>query len=213
MPFLPDSAVLAAYSLACLVLFITPGPDMSLFLARTVTGGRAAGIAAFTGASLGCIVHSLLAAFGLSALIAASPTAFLALKIVGAVYLLWLAVDAVRNGSSLNMRSQPRRVVSFWPTLALGLSVNLTNPKVVLFFVTFLPQFVQADDPHASAKLLFLGIYFAVATFPLGVLMILGAERVVGALKSRPRLLRTIDWLFAGVFSAFAVRILTAQGR
>jgi threonine/homoserine/homoserine lactone efflux protein len=213
MLFLPDPAVLAAYSLACLVLFITPGPAMSLFLARTVTGGRAAGIAAFTGASLGCVVHSLLAAFGLSALIAASPTAFLVLKVVGALYLLWLAIDAVRNGSSLNVRAEPRRRVSFWPTLALGLTVNLTNPKVVLFFVTFLPQFVDADDPHAAAKLLFLGIYFVVATFPLGVLMILGAERVVGALKSRPRVLRAIDWLFAGVFSAFAVRILTTQGR
>jgi threonine/homoserine/homoserine lactone efflux protein len=213
MPFLPDAAVLAAYSLACLVLFITPGPDMSLFLARTVTGGRAAGIAAFTGASLGCVVHSLLAAFGLSALIAASPTAFLVLKVVGALYLLWLAIDAVRNGSSLNVRAEPRRIVSFWPTLALGLTVNLANPKVVLFFVTFLPQFVDAGDPHAAAKLLFLGIYFVAATFPLGVLMILGAERVVDALRSRPRVLRAIDWLFAGVFGAFAVRILTTQGR
>jgi threonine/homoserine/homoserine lactone efflux protein len=210
---LPDASVLLAYSLACVVLFITPGPDMSLFLAKTVTGGRTAGIAAFTGASLGCIVHSLLAAFGLSALIAASPTAFLALKAVGAAYLLWLAVDAVRNGSSLNVRADAARRAAFWPTLALGLTVNLTNPKVVLFFVTFLPQFVAADDPHASARLLFLGIFFAVFTFPMGVLMILGAERVVGGLKARPRLLRAIDWLFAGVFSAFAVRILAAQGR
>ena len=72
---------------------------MSLFLAKTVAGGRRAGMAAFTGASLGCVVHSALAAFGLSALIAASPTAFLALKMIGATYLLWLAVDAVWRGS------------------------------------------------------------------------------------------------------------------
>lgn len=213
MPFVPETAVLLAYSAACLVLFITPGPDMSLFLAKTVAGGRAAGIAAFAGASIGCVVHSLLAAFGLSALIAASPTAFLTLKIVGAAYLLWLAVDAVRNGSSLNVRAELAGGVPFWPTFALGLTVNLTNPKVVLFFVTFLPQFVQADDPHAAAKLLFLGIYFVVFSFPLGVLMILGAERVVSGLRSRPRLLRAIDWLFAGVFSAFALRILATQGR
>jgi threonine/homoserine/homoserine lactone efflux protein len=159
MPFLPDAPVLLAYALACLVLFITPGPDMSLFLAKTVTGGRTAGIAAFTGASLGCIVHSLLAAFGLSALIAASPTAFLALKIVGAVYLLWLAVDAVRNGSSLNVRAEPARRVAFWPTLALGLTVNLTNPKVVLFFVTFLPQFVPPGVPVLERSLLLGGIH------------------------------------------------------
>ena len=213
MTFLPDTSVLLAYWLACFVLFITPGPDMSLFLAKTVAGGRAAGIAAFSGAALGCVVHSLLAAFGLSALIAASPTAFLALKIVGAAYLLWLAVDSVRNGSSLNVREGQAARVPFWPTFALGLTVNLTNPKVVLFFVTFLPQFVQADDPHAAAKLLFLGIYFVVFSFPLGVLMVLGAERVMSSLRSRPRLLRAIDWLFAGVFSAFALRILATQGR
>ena len=122
-----------------------------------------------TGASLGCVVHSLLAAFGLSALIAASPAAFLVLKIVGALYLLWLAVDAVRNGSSLNVarRAQPARVASGrrW---RWGSTVNLTNPKVVLFFLTFLPQFVDASDPHAAGKLLFLGIYFVVVDLPAG---------------------------------------------
>ena len=186
---------------------------MSLFLAKTVAGGRRAGIAAFTGASLGCIVHSVLAAFGLSALIAASPAAFFTLKVAGAAYLLWLAVDAVRRGSSLHVRTDASSEPAFWRTLALGFSVNMTNPKVVLFFVTFLPQFVQADDPHANARLLFLGIYFVVFSFPLGVAMILGAERVVNGLKSRPRLLRSIDWLFAGVFSTFAVKILAAQAR
>jgi len=213
MPFLPDPPVLIAYSLACLVLFITPGPDMSLFLAKTVAGGRRAGIAAFTGASLGCVVHSALAAFGLSALIAASPTAFLALKMIGATYLLWLAVDAVRRGSSLHVRDTKPSAAAFWRTLTLGFSVNMTNPKVVLFFITFLPQFVQVEDPHASAKLLFLGIYLVAVCFPLGIAMILGAERVVNGLKARPRLLRGIDWLFAGVFGAFAVKILATQAR
>ncbi len=213
MSFLPDAPVLFAYSLAAFVLFITPGPDMSLFLAKTVAGGRRAGIAAMTGASLGNVVHSVLAAFGLSALIAASPTLFLALKVVGAIYLLWLAIDAVRNGSSLNVRVEQPKPVALWPTLALGLTVNLTNPKVVLFYLTFLPQFVDAHDPHAAGKLLFLGIYFVVLAYPLAVLLIVGAEQVVAGLKSRPRLLRAIDWLFAGVFSAFAVRILATQAR
>jgi threonine/homoserine/homoserine lactone efflux protein len=213
MSVLPDAATLAAYSVACFVLFVTPGPDMSLFLARTLAGGRWAGIASMTGASLGCVVHALAAAFGISALIAASPTAFLALKIVGAGYLAWLAVDAVRNGSALSVRAEPRGAADFWRTLGLGFMVNLSNPKVVLFFVTFLPQFVAADDPAAPAKLLFLGLYFVVLSFPLAVLMILGAERVVDGLKARPRVMRAIDWLFAGVFGAFAVKILATQGR
>jgi threonine/homoserine/homoserine lactone efflux protein len=213
MTFVPDASVLFAFTLAGFVLFVTPGPDMSLFLAKTIAGGRRAGIAAMTGTSLGCIVHSLLAAFGLSALIAASPAMFLALKIVGALYLLWLAVDAVRNGSSLNVKPGAGSGGRLWSNLALGLTVNLTNPKVVLFFITFLPQFVDAHDPHAAAKLLFLGIYFVVLSYPLAVLLILGAERLVGGLKRRLRVLRAIDWLFAGVFSAFAVRILATQTR
>jgi threonine/homoserine/homoserine lactone efflux protein len=213
MPFVPDASVLLAFSLACLVLFVTPGPDMSLWLAKTVAGGRPAGIAAATGTQLGCIAHSLLAAFGLSALIAASPAMFLALKIIGAIYLLWLAVDAVRNGSSLNVATGTPQHAQVWRNLALGFTVNLSNPKVVLFFLTFLPQFVDAHDPHAAGKLLFLGTYFVVQSYPLAVLLVLGAERVVDGLKRRPRILRAIDWLFAGVFSAFAMRILTTQGR
>jgi threonine/homoserine/homoserine lactone efflux protein len=211
--FLPDTATLLTYSIACFVLFITPGPDMSLFLARTMAGGRRAGIASMTGASLGNVVHSVLAAFGLSALIAASPTAFLVLKIVGALYLLWLAVDAIRRGSALSLNAAKPAPPGFWRTLALGIMVNLSNPKVVLFYVTFLPQFVRADDPDAASKLLFLGIYFVVFSFPLGILMILGADSVIRGLQQSPRVMRAIDYLFAGVFGAFAVKILATEQR
>ena len=213
MTFLPDPAVLLAYSLACFVLFITPGPDMSLFLAKTVSGGRQAGLAAMLGAMAGCCVHTLLAALGLSALLAASATAFTILKIVGALYLLWLAVDAIRHGSALSLRDEAPGQVSVRRTFLLGVGINLTNPKVVLFFVTFLPQFVSADDPHAAGKLLFLGLYFIAFSAPLAALLIISAERVIALLKSRPRVLRAIDYSFAGLFGVFALKILTTQGR
>jgi threonine/homoserine/homoserine lactone efflux protein len=213
MTFLPEPGVLVAYSVACFALFITPGPDMSLFLAKTVAGGRRAGLASMAGALTGCCVHTLLAALGLSALLAASATAFTILKVVGALYLLWLAVDAVRHGSALNVNAERGANVSVWHTFLLGVGINLTNPKVVLFFVTFLPQFVQAGDPHAAEKLVFLGLYFVAFSAPLAVAMILLAERVITLLKSRPRLLRGIDYAFAGLFSAFALKILAASGR
>jgi threonine/homoserine/homoserine lactone efflux protein len=213
MTFLPDPAVLLAYSLACFVLFITPGPDMSLFLAKTIAGGRRAGMAAMVGAMAGCCVHTLLAALGLSALLAASATAFTILKVIGALYLLWLAIDAVRHGSALNLKDAGSPEVSVRRTFLLGVGINLTNPKVVLFFVTFLPQFVDAADPHASEKLLFLGLYFIAFSAPLAALMILGAERVIALLKGRPRVMRAIDYTFAGLFGAFAVKILTTQAR
>lgn len=213
MFFLPDSTTLLTYSIASVLLFITPGPDMSLFLSRTMTSGRAAGIASVVGANAGCIVHTLLAAFGVSALIAASQMGFLALKIFGAGYLLWLAFDAIRNGSSLNVKAAEQRQVSTWSSFLMGVTVNLSNPKVVLFFITFLPQFVSAHDPHVAAKLVFLGVYFVVINIPLSVVMILGAERLVNWLKDRPRVLRGIDFSFAGVFAFFALKIAMTQGR
>jgi threonine/homoserine/homoserine lactone efflux protein len=213
MNFLPDWPVFLTYSLACLVLFVTPGPDMSLFLAKTMSGGRRAGFAAMLGALSGCCVHTVLAALGISALLAASPTAFSALKIIGALYLLWLAFDAVRNGSALNINADAVPTPSFKKVFLLGLMVNLTNPKVVLFFVTFLPQFVSPSDPHASGKLLFLGLYFVVFAAPLAALMILGAERFITLLKNQPRIMRAMDYSFAGLFGAFALKILMMQGR
>jgi len=213
MTFLPDATVLVAYSVACFVLFITPGPDMSLFLAKTVSGGRKAGIAAMLGAQAGCCVHTMLAALGVSALLAASATAFLVLKIVGGLYLLWLAINAIRHGSALNVRREAGTEVSVWRTFVLGVGVNLTNPKVVLFFMTFLPQFVSAGDPYAAQKLVFFGLYFVLFNLPLCALMVLGADRVLALLKRRPRVMRAIDYTFAGIFGAFAVKILAMPGR
>jgi threonine/homoserine/homoserine lactone efflux protein len=88
------------------------------------------------------------------------------LKVVGAAYLLWLAVDAVRNGSALRLRDTERGEISAWRTFLLGLGVNLTNPKIVLFFVTFLPQFVDARSANAGGQLVFLGLYFIAFSTP-----------------------------------------------
>jgi threonine/homoserine/homoserine lactone efflux protein len=213
MDFLPPFNTLVAYTLASFLLFATPGPDMSLWLSRTVGSGRMAGMASMVGTNVGCLVHTLLAAFGVSALIAASPTAFLALKVVGALYLLWLAVDAIRDGSSLNVKARDGGDATFLKNFLLGVTVNLTNPKVVLFFITFLPQFVSATDAHVSAKLLFLGLYFIIINLPLSAAMILGAEKLVNWLKARPRVLRGVDFTFAGVFAFFAIKIAFTQGR
>ena len=213
LSFLPDISVMLTYTVAVLILFATPGPDMSLFLAKTLSGGRWAGIAAMAGALTGCLFHTLAAALGLSAIIAASTTAFTVLKTVGALYLLYMAYDAVRNGSALSVKSEERAEPDLKKIFLLGIGINLTNPKVVLFFITFLPQFVAATDPHAPAKLLFLGLYFVAFSVPLAILMILGAERLIGTLKANPRIMRGIDYTFAGVFGAFAVKILATQGK
>lgn len=213
LTLLPDASVMVLYTAACLALFITPGPDMSLFLSRTIQGGRRAGIASMSGALAGCCVHTIAAALGLSALIAASTTGFTIMKVIGALYLAWLAYQALRYGSTLALSSKAGGQVSFWRTFMLGLTVNLTNPKVVLFFVTFLPQFVEADDPHAPEKLLFLGLYFVMISTPLAIGMIFVADRFVGAIRRNPRLLRAMDYAFGGLFGIFAAKILMTQAR
>lgn len=213
MTFLPDLPTLLTFSVACVLLFITPGPDMSLFLAKTLAGGRRAGIAAMLGTMAGCCVHTLLAGLGLSALLAASATAFTVLKVIGALYLLWMAYDAIRHGSALHVKQDTQARLPFGRTFLIGLGINLTNPKVVLFFVTFLPQFVTVGDPHAAGKLLFLGLYFVALTTPMAALLILGADRVIALLKRRPRLLRAIDYGFGGLFGVFALKILSTAGR
>ncbi|GHE80906.1 amino acid transporter [Camelimonas fluminis] len=214
MDFIPALPVLASYTLACIILFITPGPDMSLFLAKTICEGRRSALAAVAGAESGCLIHTLLAALGVSALLAASATAFLALKIVGALYLLWLAIGAIRHGSVLKVdATRQTQAPPLLQSYLTGLGVNLTNPKVVLFFVTFLPQFVSAHDPHAMGKLAFLGVWFVVLTTPLSALLVLAAGAIIRGVRARPWLVRALDYLFAGIFGLFALKILATQSR
>lgn len=213
--FVPSITVMSVYTIACAVIFITPGPDMSFWLAKTFVGGRKVGMVAMVGTAVGCCVHSVLAAFGISVLINASPMAFNLMKVIGAVYLLWLAYQAIRHGSMLNTNLANGEAAK--PTLLLvflnGLMVNLSNPKVVLFFVTFLPGFVEVSDPHVTSKLLFLGFYFVAFNAALSTLLILMAERVVATLKTNPKIMRGIDYVFAGVFGVFALTIIRARAR
>jgi len=213
LTFLPDLPTLATYTLAAFVLAITPGPDMALFLARTVVNGKKAGFAAMFGASTGLLGHALLAGLGLSALLAASATAFMIVKIIGALYLVFLAYQALRHGSGLTADYQPAAEQSFFRVWLTGLGINLTNPKVVMFFVTFLPQFVDPSDPYASDKILFLGLFFLVVGIPVCVFIIMTAERFSAFLRSSPVLIRRFDYSFAAIMSAFAIKLLFTQGR
>ena len=137
----------------------------------------------------------------------------LALKVVGAGYLFWLAVDAVRRGSSLTLNAERAPVRPFAANFLTGAGVNLLNPKVILFFMTFLPQFVAAGDPHATGKFFFLGFFYVAVSIPIVSPMILAADRFSSALRGNPAISRITDWLLAGVFGAFAVKILITQVR
>jgi threonine/homoserine/homoserine lactone efflux protein len=213
MTFVPDLSVLVQFAVATIILAVTPGPDMTLFVSRTLGQGRAAGFASMFGALAGTLVHTTLVVVGVSALIVASPYAFLALKLFGAGYLVFLAYQAIARGSAFSPEKKIGPSVTLRRAWLAGLGVNLLNPKIILFFMTFLPQFVSAHDPHAPGKLFFLGMMFVALSIPVTTPMVLAAEKFAAAMKASPRVTRVVDWMFAGVFSAFALKILTAQTR
>lgn len=213
MTFVPDIATLLQFAAATIVIAITPGPDMTLFVGRALSQGRAAGFACMLGAMTGIVIHTALVALGLSALIVASPQAFMVLKFAGAGYLVWLAWQALRNGSAFSPDKKAGNGQSLLRNWATGIGINLMNPKIILFFMTFLPQFVSASDPHAPGKLFFLGLTFIVVSLPLTIAMVIAADKLAALLRGSPRVTRIVDYVFAGVFSAFAVKILTAQAR
>ncbi|MDB5624050.1 MAG: hypothetical protein JWR39_2613 [Devosia sp.] len=182
--FVPELSVVLAFALAALVLAITPGPDMALQMSRAINHGRAHGFATAAGAMSGILVHTSLAALGISVLIVAAPTAFLVLKIAGAIYLLWLAYGAVVHGGGLRLAERTARIPTLGESYLTGVGINLLNPKVVLFFVTFLPQFVDPHDPAAPAQLFFLGGEFILVSIPVAIARVLAAERMAGLLAT-----------------------------
>jgi threonine/homoserine/homoserine lactone efflux protein len=211
--FVPDLSVILTFALAAFVLAITPGPDMALQLSRAINYGRAHGFATAAGAMTGIVVHTTLVALGISVLIVAAPTAFWILKIAGAIYLLWLAYQAIVHGGGLRLAARATRVPTLKQSFATGVGINLLNPKVLLFFMTFLPQFVDRHDPAAPAKLFFLGGEFIAVSIPLAVAMVFAAEKLAQVLLTNPWVSRALNWTFAGVFTAFAATILLAEGR
>ena len=211
--FIPDLSVILAFALAAFVLAITPGPDMALFVSRTINFGRPHAFATMAGALTGIAVHTSLVAFGISVLIITAPAAFWLLKITGALYLIWLAIQAIRDGGGLLVTRAAGNQPSLLQSYLTGLGINLTNPKVALFFVTFLPQFVSADDPGAAGKLLFLGAEFVVVSLPIVIAIVLAAEWLTTTLRESKWFGRALNWSFAAVFLAFAATILLAEGR
>ena len=213
LSFVPSLTTILTFAIASVVLIITPGPDMALQLSRSINYGRTHGLMTFLGTMLGLLVHSALVALGISILIVAAPPLFLALKIVGAVYLFWLAWQAIRKGGGFKLAAAARQTPTLRQSFLAGLMIDLLNPKVVLFFVTFLPQFVHVGDPGAPGQLFFLGLEYCALSLPAGLALVWFATWITAALTRSKTVERVLNWGFAGVFASFAAIILSAQAR
>lgn len=204
---------LPLFMAAVFVLNATPGVDLLLTLSRTLQGGARAGGAAALGIVAGCLVHALAAAFGLASLLAVSPHAFAALQWAGAAYLLWLAFGLARSA----WRAQPTQAAaaraapgSLGADFRRGLLTNLLNPKVALFFLAFLPQFIGADAGDKTLAFLLLGLVFALQSLVfLLALVALGAR--LRRPQAPPRLTRALQATGAALFATLAWRLLSAR--
>ena len=202
-----DSIIFWPFVIGAILLMITPGPDMTFFLGKSLVQGRNGGFAAMFGAITGVILHSIAAAFGLSALILNAPTVFMGLKIVGALYLLWLGYQDARYGSSARFETTgaEEKLLSIY---GAGILINLLNPKVILFFLAYLPQFVRPELGQVEGQFIGLGILFLVTVVPIAVAMILSTEQLIGYIEKKPHILRYIDYSFAVLMAAFAIQLM-----
>lgn len=171
---------------AATLLNLSPGPDIAFILGKTAQGGRRAGFAAMFGVWTGALGHVTMAAVGLSAILASSATAFTAVKWIGAAYLIWLGIKALRSGGGSFVADTHGSPVAFGPVFRQGALVNLLNPKVAIFFLAFLPQFVESGAGAVAAQLALHGVLvIAIAALIEPQLVIIGARLIEGLRGNR----------------------------
>jgi len=197
-----DPATIATFAGAGTLLNLTPGTDVVFASASGLAGGPRAGIAAAAGISLGSLAHSCLAALGLSALIAANPLAYDAIRWLGAAYLLFLAVQAWRTQPGA---ARIKGEISLYPALKRGFLTNILNPKVALFILAFLPQFTTPAAGPIWQQILILGLIFSAT----GLVITSAYGATAGLMRhAMSRAAGTLDKITALVFAALAARLI-----
>jgi threonine/homoserine/homoserine lactone efflux protein len=205
----PDTHTLLAFLGVSIILTLAPGPDNLMVLAHSLARGRRAGMAIALGCTLGCLTHILWATLGLSAALAASPRAFTALKLAGAAYLAWLGIQALRSASAARLAPGDAPPCPFGRDLLRGFVANAINPKVALFFLALLPQFLRPELGAAPLQMAVLGAVFMGQTVLLFGAIALAAGRIGELLRTRPRLAPWLDRFAGAVFILLALRLLT----
>tara|TARA_B100001179_G_C18600780_1_gene410080 strand:+ start:1815 stop:2429 length:615 start_codon:yes stop_codon:yes gene_type:complete len=198
---------LLSFSFATLVLAVSPGPDNIYVLSQSLAHGMKSGIATTTGLISGCIVHTSLLAFGVSALITESPNLFYGLKVFGALYLLFLAYKVLRSNGTVSLSGNVPKKTSE-QLFKQGVIMNLLNPKVMIFFLAFFPAFLW--DPKGEAVLQFyiLGVTFMIVSFAVFSIIAILSGSISRLLKRQPKIPIILNWFQIIVFVGIAIFIL-----
>lgn len=206
---MPSLETTVAFFLVAIVLGFTPGPDNTFVLMQSITRGKRAGMLVVAGLGVGICMHTLAVALGLAAVFAASESAFTVLKVIGAAYLAYLAWQALRvpAGPFEEIGASSASVMGLF---GRGIVMNLTNPKVLFFFLAFLPQFVEPQAGPVAVQIVWFGLWFIVATVLTFGTVALLAGAIGNLLRRSARAQLYLNRLCAVVFAGLAVRLLTS---
>jgi len=207
------------FIVAVMLLSVTPGPDTAYIVGRSVAQGRGAGVVSALGIALGCIVHTLACAFGLTALLAASVTAFTVVKLAGAIYLIYLGVRLIfakpaaaktshKPSEATRVRAAPK---SLQQIFTQGFVTNVLNPKVVLFFVSFIPQFVAVDSEHKTLAFLALGFVFVLVSTFWNTFVAWIAGSVTQRFSGKPGVKLWLDRVVGSAFVGLGIKLATSH--
>jgi len=210
---MPELSSLIAFSLICLGMVLTPGPNMIYLISRSISQGRRAGLISLTGVGVGFLFYMLCAAFGITGLVMAVPYAYDTLRYAGALYLLYLGWQAVKPGgrSPFQVKNLPRD--SNRQLFLMGLMTNLLNPKVAVLYLSLLPQFITLDNgASVLSQSLILGSCQIAVSLSVNALIAMGAGTIAVFLTRRPTWAVVQKWLMGTVMFGLALRMLV-EGR
>ena len=193
------------------LLIITPGQDTFFILGRSLSGGRAAGISAALGISTGTVVHTIAAALGLSALLATSPYAFMAVKFAGAAYLIFIGARALLGRTTGLPLEATTAVDERRSAFRQGVLTNLLNPKVALFFLALMPQFIDAGSTRKVGAFLVLGLTFVTLGVIWVVMLAVAAAKLRGAFLRRPSMANVLNKIAGTLFVALGLKLATSR--
>jgi threonine/homoserine/homoserine lactone efflux protein len=198
---------------AALALNLSPGPSILYILSRSVGQGREAGLVSVLGLATATLIHAVAMALGLSTLLLYSPLAFSAVKYLGAAYLIYLGVSALLSRGTFHAAASGGVLSSLGAVYRQGVVTDLLNPKVALFFISFLPQFVDPSAASPTLQILFFGLLFHVSGVPVNLIVALAGGRLATFLARRPRWARIQHWISGTVLIALGLRLALSEQR
>ncbi|RLD83842.1 MAG: LysE family translocator [Bacteroidetes bacterium] len=203
-----DSSILIPFLTASVLLTFMPGPDIIFVIMQSITNGKKYGIVTALGLVSGIIIHTALIAFGIAVMIQRSDTLFVMIKILGAIYLFYLAFKTFKSSSEIHLEDVDRTKISLFSLYKQGFIMNLLNPKVVIFFLAFFPGFIVESNGNITRQIYILGLLFMLQAFLVFSFVSIVSDKLTSFLRGNKQFEKFLHWFQIVVFIAIGFYIL-----